>query len=136
MTILPFLHTAIGEFLESDNNRKGVNEADGLLDRFADIAEAGFAMNYRLGMPYMQYRRHEDASRDACRGCVDVTRSAMPIRKADIDQVTVRYSNGNTVFHASKRRGCLDRFLLFLLVCGRQVQHPWALYRKRRLDAV
>lgn len=95
------LLTGIDDFLASEDNKTGVQEATDLVTRIEDIADNGLAPTYRIGDGYFQYRTTENSANNNFRAYFSVSKSGMPLNSADdIDTVTLRDPD-NTEISAS-----------------------------------
>jgi len=91
------LLTAVDDFLSSDENETGVEDASNLTDTIEDVVENGFDPIYRVDAVYLQYRTVENSSSGAYRGYFGLSKSNVPVEMADIDNVTVKDADGNEI---------------------------------------
>ncbi len=89
------LLTALNDFLASENNQTGVNEATELVDVIEDIVENGMDPTYRMGSGYLQYRTFESGT--AYRGYFSATKSGLPIQIDDVASLTIKNSQNQDV---------------------------------------
>lgn len=91
------LLTGIEDFLASDDNETGMEDAPELIETVQDVANNGLDPTYHFGGGYLQYRTWEDSSNNAFRGYFNASQSGMPLQAEDIASLTVKDSNNNEV---------------------------------------
>ena len=91
------LLAAIDDFLESDENQTGSDDASDLVANIEDVAEEGFEATYRIGGMFLQYRSRENTDKNAYRYLFALNKNGLPVAEEEIDAITITDADGNAL---------------------------------------
>ncbi len=89
------LLAALDDFIDSDQNQTGVDDASDLAAIVEDVVDNGFEVAYAISSAWLQYRTYGNADNNAYRFCFAVTKNGLPIEAEEIDTLTITDEDGN-----------------------------------------
>lgn len=87
--------TAINDFLASDKNQTGRDNASDLVENIEGVVEDGFEITYSIEGIFLQYRNYEKSSKNSYRYLVILNKNGLPVTEEEISSITIADADGN-----------------------------------------